>query len=163
MEWGSLTLWYSALSALIPVFNIELYLVGLVSQQPQLQWWLLGLAAAVGQLSGKTLFYLAGRGSLRLPGWLHGRTTGRGEGRWSRWLQRLHDRFHRTARHRPRWTVAVLLASASIGVPPFAATALIAGLAEVPLPAFLATGLIGRFARFSAIAASPGLIATVFF
>lgn len=178
MEWGGLTLWYSAISALIPVFNIELYLVGLVSQQPQLHWWLLGLTAAVGQLSGKSLFYLAGRGALRWPGWLPGRTergdrrwsrwpqrlpgrAHRGEGRWSRWLQRLHERFHHTARYRPRWTITVLLASATIGIPPFAATALIAGLAKVPLPAFLVTGLMGRFTRFSAIAASPGLIATL--
>jgi membrane protein YqaA with SNARE-associated domain len=163
VEWVGLTLGYSLVSALIPVFNIEVYLVGLVSQQPQLQWWLLGLAAAVGQLTGKTLFYLAGRGSLRLPDWLHRRASYRGSGRWSRWLQRLHDRFHRTARRRPVWTIVVLLASASVGLPPFGATALIAGLAEVPLPVFLTAGLIGRFARFGAIAASPGLLAAWWF
>lgn len=163
MEWVGLTLAYSAVSALIPVLNIEVYLVGLVTQQPQLQWWLVGLAAAVGQVTGKTLFYFAGRGSLRLPNWMHRRTSHGGGGRWSRWLQRLHDKFYRTARQRPVWTVVVLLASASIGLPPFAATALIAGLAEVPLPVFLATGLIGRFARFGAIAASPGLFASWWF
>lgn len=163
MEWIGLTLGYSAVSALIPVFNIEVYLVGLVSQQPQLQWWLLGLAAAVGQLTGKTLFYLAGRGSLRVPHWLHRHTRSRRGGRWSRWLQRLHDRFHHTAEHRPVWTVVVLLASASVGLPPFAATALIAGLAEVRLSVFLATGLAGRFVRFSAIALSPGLLTAWWF
>ncbi len=163
MEWIGLTLGYSAVSALIPVLNIEVYLVGLVSQQPQLRWWLLGLVAAVGQVTGKTLFYFAGRGSLRLPDWLHRRSSHRGRGRWSRWLQRLHDRFHHTAQHRPLWTVVVLLCSASVGLPPFAATALIAGLAEVPLSVFLATGLIGRFVRFSAIAASPGLLAAWWF
>lgn len=158
MEWVSLTLGYSALSALIPVFNIEVYLVGLVSQQPQLPFWLLGLTAATGQLAGKTLFYLAGRGSLRLPHWMHRQARTRGEGRWARLLRRLHDRFHRIAQTRPVWTVVVLLSSASVGLPPFAATALIAGLAQVRLSVFLATGMAGRFVRFSAIALSPGLL-----
>lgn len=163
MEWIGLTLGYSAVSALIPVFNIEVYLVGLVSQQPQLRWWLLGLAAAIGQLAGKTLFYFAGRGSLRLPHWLHRHTGSRGEGRWARRLQRMHHRFHHTAQHRPVWTIVVLLASATVGLPPFAATALIAGLAKVPLSVFLATGLAGRFVRFSAIAVSPGLLSAWWF
>ncbi len=163
MEWIGLTLGYSLVSALIPVFNIEVYLVGLASQQPQLRWWLLGLAAAVGQLAGKTLFYLAGRGSLRLPRRLHRHTRSHGEGRWARGMQRLRDRFHHTAQHRPVWTVVVLLTSASVGLPPFAATALIAGLAEVRLSVFLITGLVGRFVRFSAIAVSPGLLTAWWF
>ncbi|MQA17028.1 MAG: hypothetical protein GEV09_23720 [Pseudonocardiaceae bacterium] len=163
MEWIAVTFGYSAVSALIPVFNIELYLVGLVSQRPQLAWWLLGLAAAAGQLTGKTLFYFAGRGSLRLPDWLHRRSGRRGAGRWSAWLGRMHDRFHHTAEHRPVWTVAVLLTSASVGLPPFAATALVAGWAQVRLTVFLATGLVGRFARFSAVAVAPGLLGAWWF
>ena len=60
MEWIGLTLGYCVLSALLPVFNTELYLVGLAAAQPQLHWALLGLTAAVGQMIGKVAFYYAG-------------------------------------------------------------------------------------------------------
>ena len=57
----------------------------------------------------------------------------------------------------------MLLVSASVGLPPYLAIALLAGVGRVPLPTFLATGLVGRFARFGAIAASPGLVNTWWF
>ena len=39
----------------------------------------------------------------------------------------------------------------------------LAGVGRVPLPTFLVTGRVGRFARFGAIAASPGLVNTWWF
>lgn len=159
MEWLGLTFGFSLLSALVPVFNAEVYLVGLAARQPQLSWWLLGLVAAVGQMLGKLVFYYAGRGSLQLPARLRRKSDkGRG-GRWSRWFAR----FRETARDRPVWAFAVLLASAAIGLPPYAASAVLAGVAEVRLPVFLVSGLVGRFVRFGAIAASPGLLESAWF
>ena len=154
MEWIGLTFGYSVVSALVPVVNAELYLVGLMTRQPQLAWWLVGLAAAAGQMVGKLVYYYAGRGTLRLPARLRHRSERQSAGRWSRRLAR----FQQTCQDRPVWTVGVLLASASIGLPPYLAIALLAGVGRVPLPTFLVTGLVGRFARFGAIAASPGLI-----
>jgi membrane protein YqaA with SNARE-associated domain len=154
MGWLAVTAGVCLLSAVVPVVNAELYLVGLVTQQPQLPWWLVGLAAAVGQLTGKLVFYYAGRGSLRLPARLHRRS---GPGRPGRWSDRL-ARFQVTCQDRPVWTTSVLLLSAAVGLPPFAATSFVAGVARVRLGIFLYTGLVGRFIRFSAIAAAPGLL-----
>lgn len=159
MEWIGLTFGYSVVSALVPVVNAELYLVGLMTRQPQLAWWLVGLAAAAGQMVGKLVYYYAGRGALRLPARLRRRSERQSAGRWSRRL----DRFQQTCRDRPVWTAGVLLVSASVGLPPYLAIALLAGVGRVPLPTFLVTGLVGRFARFAAIAASPGLITTWWF
>ncbi|MGH4017368.1 MAG: VTT domain-containing protein [Gammaproteobacteria bacterium] len=154
MEWIAVTVGVCLVSALLPVVNAEIYLVGLVTQQPQLPWWLVGLAAAVGQLAGKLVFFYAGRGSLRLPARL--RRTSQRHGRWSARLAR----FQQTCRDRPVWTASMLLIAAGVGIPPFAATSFVAGVARISLGMFLATGLAGRFARFGAIAASPGLLST---
>ena len=159
MEWLVLTLGYCVLSALVPVFNTELYLVGLVAAQPQLSWGWLGLAAAVGQMIGKVVFYYAGRGTLVLPVRLRREPEQQGRGRWAGQLLR----FQETLQRRPRWMIVVLLSSALTGLPPFAATAVLAGMARVRLVTFLATGLIGRFARFAAVAASPGLLTSWWF
>lgn len=154
MEWIGLTSSVCFVSALVPVVNTEIYLVGLVTQQPQLPWWLLGPAAAVGQMAGKRLFYYAARGSLRLPARLQRHSGWSGGGRWSRRLVR----FQETCRERPAWAVGVLLVSASLGLPPFLMITVIAGMARIPVTTFLVTGLAGRFARFAAIAASPGVV-----
>lgn len=159
MEWIALTLGVCLVSALVPAVNAEAYLVGLVIQQPQLPWWLVGLAAAVGQLTGKLVFYYAGRGTLRLPARLRRKSDSERGGRWSTRLVR----FQQTCRDRPVWTAGVLLTSAGIGVPPFAATSFVAGVARISFGTFVGTGLVGRFARFSAIALSPGLLGTWWF
>ncbi|MGH3975081.1 MAG: VTT domain-containing protein [Pseudonocardiaceae bacterium] len=159
MEWLGLTLGYCVLSALIPVFNTELYLVGLAATQPQLHWGWLGLTAAVGQMIGKAALYYAGRKALTLPARLRPEPDRPRAGRWARQLHR----FQESSQRRPVWAAGVLLVSALTGLPPFAAIAVLAGLARVRLVTFLVTGLIGRFARFTAVAASPGLLTTWWF
>jgi len=159
VQWIGLTFGYALVSALVPVVNAELYLVGLMAGQPQLAWWLVGLAAAAGQMVGKLAYYYAGRGTLALPARWRRRSERHSTGRWSRRLAR----FQQTCRHRPWWTAGVLLTSSVLGVPPYLAIAVLAGMGRVPLPMFLVTGLIGRFARFGAIAASPGLLTAWWF
>lgn len=159
MEWLGLTFGFSVVSALVPVFNAEVYLIGVAAKAPQLPWWLLGLVAAAGQMLGKLVFYYAGRGSLQLPARLRRKSDKGREGRWSRWF----TRFRETAQQRPYWAFAVLLASATIGLPPYAAAAVLAGVAEVSLPVFLVSGFVGRAIRFSAIAASPALLHSAWF
>lgn len=159
MEWIGLTFGYAVVSALVPVVNAELYLVGLMARQPQLAWWLVGLTAAAGQMVGKLVYYYAGRGTLTLPARLRRRSERAGTGRWSRRL----TRFQELCQHRPVWTAGVLLTSAALGVPPYLAIAVLAGVGRVPLATFVVTGLLGRFARFGAIAASPGLLSTWWF
>lgn len=154
VEWIALTLGVCLVSALVPVVNAEIFLVGLVTAQPQLPWWLVGLAAAVGQLAGKLVIYYAGRGALRLPARLRRESDRRG--RWAVRLAQLQE----TCRDRPVWTAGVLVTAAGIGLPPFAATSFVAGIARVWIGTFLLTGLAGRFARFGILAATPSLLST---
>jgi membrane protein YqaA with SNARE-associated domain len=156
VEWIGLTFGYCVLSALVPVLNTELYLLGLTTAQPQLPWGWLALTAAIGQVIGKIVFYYAGRGTLVLPPRLRREPNRQHAGRWARQLHR----FQTISQRRPVWMAGLLLASALTGLPPFAAISMLAGMARVRLVTFLVTGLIGRFARFAAVAAAPGLLTT---
>lgn len=105
---------------------------------------------------GKVVFYYAGRGMLMLPARLR-RDPGRQRaGRWAHQL----ERFQEFSQKRQKRTMGMLLASALIGLPPFAATSVLAGLARIRLVTFLVTGLVGRFVRFAAVAAFPSLLST---
>ena len=52
----------------------------------------------------------------------------------------------------PNWMAGTHGVSALVGVPPFMATSVLAGLAGMSTTMFVATGLVGRFARFSFLA-----------
>lgn len=154
IAWLASTIGVGAVSAVFPLVNMEVYVVGLAVGRPGFHWSLIGTAAAVGQMIGKLLFYYAGHGGVRLAR-LRRSTDSQRAGRWAARL----DRFRDTCRERPRWAAGILLLSAFTGLPPFAVMALIAGTAGIPVTTFIATGLIGRTARFALLAASPGLLA----
>jgi membrane protein YqaA with SNARE-associated domain len=151
-------------SALLPLISIELFLIGLVTQEPDIPWLALGAVIAIGQVAGKLIYYYAAKGSLRLPAFLR-REPGPPSSRRDRWalrtkrvravVERITERCHR----HPRWMLGTYGVSSVVGVPPFMATTVLAGLARMNLTAFLSAGLIGRFVRFSVLAASPALCA----
>lgn len=140
----------SAATAVVPVFSAEVYLVTVALAQSGLPWWTLGPAAAAGQLLGKAVHYLGARGVVRLP-----RLLRRDEGtpRWQ-WPRRLHELCVR----RPLAGAGLVLLSGVVGVPPFAAVVLAAGLLSAPLAAWLPAAVVGRFTRFCLIAALPGVL-----
>lgn len=154
-QWLLMTLGVGALSALVPVVNMELYLVGLLATQPHLPWPLLGLAAAVGQMAGKLVYFYAGRGGSLLGNRVRRNTERKWTRRWADLLQRFKD----NCRQRPWWAGGVLLVSATSGLPPFAIIAVLAGTGGVGLLLFSWTGLLGRSVRFGAVAAAPGVLA----
>lgn len=126
-------------SAFVPVLNIETYVV-VVSASGQLSPLVVAATAAVGQVCGKLLWYEVGRTSTRWP-WLQ-RKLARPSistrlDRWSVWVT-----------DHPRWTVLMLLTSASAGLPPFMIISVVAGRLRVSLPLFVVTALVGRFVRF---------------
>ncbi len=155
MSWWLLsTLGAAALGSVFPLVNIELYLVGVVTAVPEVSWWALALAATVGQVAGKTLFYLAGRGSFTLGSRL-GRTvrTERGS-RWSAWVHR----FHRRCEQRPLWGLATLLLGAITGIPPYTVMSFVSGAAGIGWTGFLVTSLAGRSVHFLLVAGAPELV-----
>lgn len=143
-------------SALVPVVNLEVYLGGMALLGASGSWWeVAGLAAvaAVGQLAGKTLFYLAGRGVITLPRRIRVPTGHTGaDPRRARIAERM-SRWQRRLQERPWLSAGLVGASASVGLPPFALVSVAAGSLRIPLPVFVLAGMAGRWVRFAAVLA----------
>lgn len=173
LTWLLVTLGVAIAAALFPPLSVELFTVGLVLKHPEIPWWLLGLVIAVGQFGGKLVYFYAGRGQIRLPQFLHRRTTAASqEGPppppptglrryWHRmylWIRAgwiwLRDKCHK----HPYWMWGATASSSLIGLPPFAATTVLAGLAGLSLRDFALACIPGRFIRFSLLAASPMMV-----
>lgn len=154
LGWLLTTAGTAALGSVFPLVNIEIYLLTTASTVDQVSWWALGLAAAVGQVAGKTLFYFAGRGGFALSERLHSRLERGRRGRWTTWL----DRFHERTRQRPWWGLGVLCVSAVPGIPPYSVMSFLSGAAGLPLSGFVAASLIGRSGHFLIVAGAPGLV-----
>lgn len=158
--------------SLAPVFSVELFVISLASTTA-IPWLLIGASVAVGQVAGKSVYYFGARGSIRLPGPLHRNLQHRNlhkprkpasSIKWQRWRaarQRIHgwfDRLRARCQRHPYWLGGTYGVSSVLGLPPFMATTILAGMMRMRPSVFLTTGLIGRFVRFSIIAAAPGLV-----
>lgn len=106
---------------------------------------LIAAAAAVGQMVGKSAMYLAGRGAPKLG-------SPRMVARVERWRSRL------ASRRALAWLIT--FASASTGLPPFYIVSVLAGTFGVGFAGFVVVGTVGRFARFVALAFTPGLVSS---
>ncbi|WP_309117755.1 hypothetical protein [Saccharothrix sp.] len=159
LGWLGLTFGVAFGSAIVPLISIEVFVIGLVTQQPHISWWWIGLAVAVGQVLGKMFYFLAARGSLHLPAFMHRRKKEKPPSprrlKWKARLDGIRDRCHR----HPHWMFGTHAVSSVVGLPPFMFTTVLAGLAGMSSWLFITTGMVGRFARFSVLAASPGLMA----
>lgn len=152
--WLLATMGTALLGSVLPVVNIELYLIGVLSVVDGLPWWALALAATVGQVAGKTLFFLAGKGGVRLSERLGRMTRIRKDNRTAQWLERLRGK----AEQRPAWGLVVLLLGAVTGIPPFTVMTFVSGAAGMRLLSFLAVSIVGRAAHFLAVAGAPELV-----
>lgn len=165
-----LTLGVAFASALVPLINVEVFVLGLVSTEPGMHWALIGAAVAIGQVPGKLLYYLAARGSIKLPSFLHDRLHR--ERPPSRWRDRLHRRtkwlrakieaLREKCHQHPHWMTGTYVVSSVVGIPPYMATTVLAGLVDMRMPTFLGAGLAGRFVRYSALAACPAVFLSWF-
>ncbi len=144
------TFLFCLLSAVVPVANAELYLVG-VSLASDASPVPLALAAALGQMVGKMLFYLVGRGAVDLS---RLRREGTANGRWATRMERVQAWCDRHV-----WgPTAVTAVSAVAGLPPFAVVSVLAGTLRMRWWLFAGVGLVGRFGRFLAVLLAPGLL-----
>jgi membrane protein YqaA with SNARE-associated domain len=126
-------------SALLPLINIEAILALAVSQEPD-QAVVLVVAATIGQMVGKLAWYWGGA-NLDRATWVH------------RHLEKPKPKaalakWHERAEGRPLFTAGLLFVSAFVGLPPYAVTAVLAGVLRVNFAVFLLTGLLGRGLRF---------------
>jgi len=102
------------------------------------------LGMTIGQMIGKVLIYLAGRGAIRMP-------------LRESYKERLAAARERLERSR-LGTVPFLFVSASTGWPPFYVVSILAGVLRLGFWGFFVPGLLGRFVRFAVIAAFPQLL-----
>ena len=137
----------SALSAVIPLVNTEIYLLGASALAPRELAIPLIVAATLGQMAGKSLMYFAGVGALRLPG-----------ERLRRMVAQVEQRYQRAGAGGATLGGGIILASAVIGLPPFYVVSIACGLFRIPFAQFLVLGLIGRLVRFSVIVLAPQLV-----
>ncbi len=136
----------SFVSAIFPPINTEVFLLAVAAIAKPAALPAVLLAAAVGQMAGKSLFYLAGRGLLKLP-------LGRYQQTFDEWTVRLG--------RSSRGVALVMLSSATWGVPPFLVVPYLAGLFKLSFLRFWALGLLGRLLRFAAILALPAVLKAI--
>jgi membrane protein YqaA with SNARE-associated domain len=125
-----------ALSAVIPLASIEVFLVGLVLVRgvDPVSGALIVACAAAGQLAGKLPIYSAARG----VGALQKERVSRLRARLGRFANAPH---------------LVLATSAVLGLPPFSIMATAAGVLAIRVRAFCAIVLAGRAVRFAILIA----------
>ncbi|HET7329014.1 MAG TPA: VTT domain-containing protein [Nocardioidaceae bacterium] len=131
-------------SALIPLVNVEAYLGAVVATVGDANIWALCVVAGVGQMIGKVLWYGAGRRSMELA-WVRKKMSApKRQAQLRLWRARVQGR--------PLFSGAVLLASAFVGLPPYAVISVLAGQLRMSFTLFCVTGLVGRIARFAVVA-----------
>lgn len=142
------TLGLALASALVPLINIEAALVA-AAALGDAPAWVLALAATVGQMAGKMLFYALGAGLISHP---RLRRRSRTSDRWTARMAAVTA----WAERRPWGPTAVILVSSFTGLPPFAVTSVLAGTLRMRWWLFLASGSCGRFLRFLAVVGAGG-------
>jgi membrane protein YqaA with SNARE-associated domain len=145
---GEMATWWSTfgiciVSALVPLVNAELVLLGAVAYAPREMAIPLAGAAALGQMVGKVVMYFVGRGALRLPG---------------QRVRRVMAQAEAKLKDRQGMENAIYCTSAFLGIPPYYLVAVTSGMVHYPLPRFVVLGLLGRFARFATLVSIPGLL-----
>lgn len=132
----------AALSAVVPLINIEAIVV-LAAAKDSAPAWLLVLMSAVGQMGGKLFWYYGGRELQRFGFVARRMAKPRARAAMERWQARTEGR--------PWFTAGLLFVSAVVGLPPYAVLAVVAGALRVRLWVFLVTGFVGRALRFWAV------------
>lgn len=136
----------SLLSAVFPLVNAELAVVGLAAGMPSPNLLLLVTVATAAQMVGKSVMYWVGRRASRL-----------GTGSHSGFVARWGHRFQGSGRS---VGLLVFLSSAS-GLPPFYAVSTLAGVFGTNFTAFILAGTAGRFLRFGALGLFPLAIKSI--
>lgn len=134
-------------SAVVPFVNAELYLIAASAAVPPGVAWMLVIAAALGQMVGKSLMYYAGVGALSLPG-----------ARLQRMVAQVRERYEGAGATGTTLGSGVILLSASVGLPPFYVVSIACGLLRIPFAQFFVLGLLGRLIRFGVIVLAPQLV-----
>lgn len=138
-------------SALFPLINIEAYIAGIAALVNNYGIWTVSLVAAAGQVVGKVVWYEVGRSSMNWP-YIQKKMDS------ANW-QRQYDKVKARTDDRPWVGVVLLFVSATLGFPPLAIMAVLAGQLRFYRLWFYLTTFVGRTLRFAAVLGGVALIA----
>ena len=143
----------AVLSALVPLVNLEVYLVGLAAVSSTAHVWLLAALAGAGQMVGKLAWYYLGANALRW-GWVRRKVEKpKAQAKLELWRRRTTDR--------PVFGAALVGVSAFSGFPPFAVISVLAGQLRMNVGLFLGVGMLGRTLRFAGLLGGAGWLAAL--
>ncbi|MBN2409838.1 MAG: hypothetical protein JXE07_08880 [Candidatus Aminicenantes bacterium] len=137
----------AVISGFVPVVNIEVFLVWVAALTPRSQAIGITLLATLGQMTAKTLMYLAGAGILKISVKKPGKKLQAVQMKMAAWQHRMG---------------LFLFSSASLGVPPFYVVSIASGICRVPIAVFVTWGLAGRLIRFAVAVFFPHLLKGLF-
>jgi membrane protein YqaA with SNARE-associated domain len=144
-----LTLAFGALSAIIPVFNMEAYIVLAFAKTHGHSELELAAIGSLGQNIGKLVWFYASRGALDFP-WLQKKLDDpKRQASYEKWRAQIEGR--------PMFSGVLTFISAAIGFPPFFAMAMVAGSLRMNAAVFFTAGLLGRTLFFWALLLGVGL------
>ena len=143
LEILSTTLLGGVVSAFVPLVNAEVITLSAVTLGPRHLAVPCVLLVTLGQMVGKSVIFMAGRGAIRTP-----------------WLVSAEKIRKASARLEEggRAGNLILFASASAGLPPFYLTTVACGMLRMSFARFAVLGFSGRLIRFSALAVFPQLV-----
>jgi membrane protein YqaA with SNARE-associated domain len=145
-----LTLAFGAVSAVIPVFNMEAYISVMYANAGDRSALGLAFIGSLGQNLGKLVWYYLSLGALDIP-WLQKRMdTPKRQASFERWRNYVQGR--------PLMSGLLTFVSAAVGFPPFFAIAMVAGTLRMNVVVFFVAGLIGRTLFFWAWLLGVGMI-----
>lgn len=143
------TLVLGAISSVIPLFNMEAYLLVVYAKSSE-HALLLAAVGSLGQNLGKLVWFYVSRRSLDIP-WLQKQIEApKRQATYERWRTRVEGR--------PAMAGLVTFISAMVGFPPFFAIAVLAGTLRMNVVVFFFTGLAGRTIFFWAMLGGAGLV-----
>lgn len=142
---------YGILSALVPVFNAELY-VGLMAAAASTPVaWASTVMLALGTSVGKTIIFEASRhGSSRFGIGSVDRAEKLARTRLGQWSIRVGEVLVAWLQHRHLGPLTVFV-SAVIGLPPLFVVAVVAGASRQNVVSFAVMVFLGRLIRFAAV------------
>jgi len=145
-----LTFGFGAISAVIPIFNMEAYISVMYANAADHSSLGLAFVGSLGQNLGKLVWYYLSWGALDIP-WLRKRMeTPKRQASFERWRGYIHGR--------PFMSGLLTFVSAAVGFPPFFAMAMVAGTLRMNVVVFFIAGLAGRTLFFWALLLGVGLI-----
>ncbi len=133
----------SFVSGLLPLINTELYLVAVSAMVAQHSLLPIALLSALGQIAAKTILFYAGRGIFQIN-----------MGKFDKKIVAVQTKFKEWENK----VDALILVSATVGMPPFYLVSFVAGALKLNYLRFAIAGLLGRSIRFTVIVYFPQIV-----